>query len=384
MPLNVLVRSLVRRLRRARVSYTPLVEVRISRSRLLENFKSFQRAFPSRRYAPVLKSNAYGHGLVSVAKIFKTSDAPFFVVDTYAEALVLRNEQITKPLLVIGYTRLENIFSNRLKDIAFTIGNLDDLTTIVQIQKNQIAIHLKVDTGMHRQGIMPHELSRALSLLHNVRTVRLEGMGTHLADADGSDATTVQRQISIWNTCASDARRVFPDMQFFHCSATEGAKFSDTIDANVVRLGMGLYGCTSASGVDVVPALEMRSMVTSVRKISHGEQVGYNFTYTAPRDMVVATVPVGYAEGVDRRLSNTGFLSIRNIPCPIVGRVSMNITSIDVTDVDPPVLIGEEVVVISNKREDPNSCESMARQCATIPYEILIHIPSSLRRIVVE
>lgn len=377
-----LIRSFLRLIRKTRAQYTPLVEVRVMEKALRKNYVAFCRAYPSVLFAPVLKSNAYGHGLVEVARVCDKLDAPFFVVDSYAEALIVRNENIRTPLLIIGYTLPENIRLSRLNNVAFTLGNISDLEKLAHGVAKSIQVHLKIDTGMHRQGIMPDEVPRALEILRNSSALHLTGIGTHLADADGT-GEAARAQIASWNGIVSKVRAVFPDIRFIHCAATEGAKFFQNTNANVARLGMGLYGCTRTSGVSVMPALEMNTVVTSIRAIRKGECVGYNNSYTAPRDMRIATVPVGYAEGVDRRLSHSGFLSIHNQPCKIVGRVSMNITSIDVTDCNPAVTLGDEVTVISSDPDAINSCESMARICGTIPYELLVHIPSSLRRMFV-
>jgi len=367
-------------LRKSRIRYEPLITVSIFADILKKNYEAFQYAYPAVSFAPVLKSNAYGHGMVEVARVFDEMGAPFFVVDSYVEALILRNEKIKTPILIIGYTLPENILLNRLRNIAFTVGNIDDLLVLANTAEHPTAIHLKIDSGMHRQGMAPEDVSKALEVFKRSKTLRLEGIGTHLADADGENTAATTAQIAQWNAIVHDVCSAFPECRYVHCAATEGSKFSSTITANIARLGIGLYGCTTTSGVSIAPALEMKTIITSVRRVRKGESIGYNYTYTAPRDMRVATVPVGYAEGVDRRLSNKGFLGIRNSPCPIVGRVSMNITSIDVTDFDPPLALREEVVVISKERASKNSCESMARQCDTIPYEILVHIPSTLRR----
>lgn len=370
-------------MRRAKDSYTPLVEVTISQQRLLGNFLAFQKKFPGQGIAPVLKSNAYGHGLVLVASLLERERVPFFIVDTYVEALVLRTEGMKTPILIIGYTKGENIKASRLKNIAFTITNIDDLRTIAHDRTMVGTYHIKIDTGMHRQGISVTDISEALDAIKSAPHMRIEGICTHLADADGETPEPTRKQIDLWNQIVDRLQSDIPTIQFIHAAATEGSRYLDSMKCNVLRVGMGLYGCTRATPVVVEPVLEMTSLLTSLCRVPQGESIGYNFTYEAPRDMIVATVPTGYAEGVDRRLSNIGAFTVRGRPCPIVGRVSMNITSIDVTDVAPAGAIGERVTVISREYADPNSCESIARQCNTIPYEILVHIPSTLRRTVV-
>jgi alanine racemase len=178
--------------------------------------------------------------------------------------------------------------------------------------------------------------------------------------------------------------------------------YADKIEANVARLGLGLYGINSSSekfypvksaeggvalpqfnGVNLKPVLEMRSIISSVKTLAKGDYIGYNITYEASRDMRVATVPVGYFEGVDRRLSNIGSFLFGDQKCPIVGRVSMNITSVDVSSAND-IKMGSKITVISSNSQDDNSVENIAKLAHTIPYEILVHIPPHLKRKIIK
>lgn len=377
--MSSLLRTGIRFFRRRRDHYIPLVAVRIHTHALRENLRAFQKAFPTLAVAPVFKSNAYGHGLVAVARLFDRDALPFFAVDSYAEALILRNEGIRTPLLIIGYTLPENMRARRLRNVAFTVASMETLRSIVG-RSDPLECHLKIDTGMHRQGIAPDEISDALALLRGAPHIRITGVMTHLADADGDDDVLTKKQINAWNAAVTQLKRQLPALRHIHCSATAGSRYADSIDANVLRLGIGLYGCMSDISITVAPALELVSLVSAVRTVDPGERIGYNGTYTAQKRMRVATVPMGYAEGIDRRLSNVGTFFVRGKPCPIVGRVSMNMTTIDVTDSEEAVRVGDEVIAISTERGSANSCESIARLCGSIPYEILVHIPSTLRR----
>lgn len=377
--MSSLLRSAIRFFRRRRAHYIPLVAVRVHTHALRENLRAFQKAFPSLAFAPVLKSNAYGHGLAAVARLFDRDALPFFAVDSYAEALILRNEGIRTPLLIIGYTLPENMRARRLRNVAFTIASIETLRSIAG-RIEHLECHLKIDTGMHRQGITPDEIPDALVLLRAAPHIRITGVMTHLADADGDDDVLTKKQINAWNAAVRLFKENIPTLHSIHCSATAGSRYADCIDANVLRLGIGLYGCMSDIPIAVAPALELVSLVSAIRTVDPGERIGYNGTYTVQKRMRVATVPMGYAEGIDRRLSDIGTFFVHQTPCPIVGRVSMNMTTIDVTDIEQTVRVGDEVIAISAERGSANSCESIARQCGTIPYEILVHIPSTLRR----
>ncbi len=378
-------RKLFRFLRSIRFRYKPLVEVQISRARILHNLTAYQKRYPTFAIAPVLKSNAYGHGLVQVGTILKDQNVPFLVVDSYYEALIVRNEGIKLPILTIGYVAPDNIAGSKLAKVAYTITSVDALKALGETVKKQVTIHLKIDTGMCRQGIMEHEISQVFEILGKHPHIILEGICSHLADSENEDAEFTHKQIDLWNSMVKRFTERFT-LKYTHISATHGAFHAERARANVVRLGIGLYGISMSSERDhlnLLPALEMRTIVTSVKKIPQGAQIGYNGTYTAQTPMTVATLPLGYFEGIDRELSNKGCVSVDGVYCPIVGRVSMNITTIDVNKV-PQTKIGSVVTVVSRDEKAKNSLASLAKSAGTIPYVIMVHIPQSLHRIVVD
>jgi alanine racemase len=375
-------RKFFRHLRAQRNPYQPLVEVRISSENLFYNLRQYQEMIPSRRFAPVLKSNAYGHGLLHAARLLSSEGGiPFFVVDSFFEALMVRNEKIKTPLLIVGYSSLENILQSRLSDVSFTITSIEQLRTLSARLLRPRSFHLKWNTGMHRQGIDPGAWEEAVTLLRKNPNIQVSGMCSHLGDADGLEPFLTQQQIRLWNEIARRARKEFPIIQYIHVEATAGSAYAADIDATVARLGIGLYGFGPKAS-RLRPVLSLHACIGSIGDASKGDRIGYNGTYVASRDMRFATVPVGYFEGVDRRLSSKGMMLVRGIECPIIGRVSMNITTLDVTAIGDCQL-GEPVVALSATKNDPNTVESWAHICETIPHDILVHIPSHLRRVVV-
>lgn len=367
-----------------RVEYQPLIEVRIFKSAILHNLKEYQKKYPKLQFAPVLKSNAYGHGLIKVAEILDSQHLPFFMVDTFFEALQLRREDIQTKILILGYIRSEQILNNKLKNISFGIIDFEQLKSIIKKLKKPQSFHLKIDTGMHRQGIMEKEMAEAVKLIQTNKNFILEGVCTHFADADGETKDFTNKQIVEWNSAVKIFRQAFPSTKYFHASNSAGTSYAQEIDANVGRIGISLFGINVSSfeKMNLKPALEMRSIISSVKTLAAGDKVGYGAMFIAQKPTIVATVPVGYTEGIDRRLSNKGGFMVGGVYCPLAGRVSMNMSSIDVSNV-PNVKLEHEVVVISANMENKNSVENMAKMCECIPYEILVHIPSALRRIVI-
>lgn len=382
-------------LSRRRFPYEPLISIEISKNRLLHNLNEFRKLAPQSNIAPVLKSNAYGHGLIEIARILETArkensdlakDTPFFVIDSYFEALALRSKSIKTPLLIIGYNRPEILLNPNLKNVSYAITSIDTLQQIQQT-KRSINIHLKIDTGMHRQGILPDEIKDALQIIKKNQKINLEGVCSHLSDADNIDPSFTKLQIETWNNIVDQITIEFPQIKYIHLSNTYGHKYSNLIKSNISRLGIGLYGIAGGfeNILDLKPILQMKTIITGIKKIKKGQTVGYNNTFIAENDITIATLPIGYFEGLDRRLSDKGFFEVSGgrIICPIIGRISMNISTIDVSRV-PNLKIGDGVVIISNNPISKNSIQSMAKITQTIPYEIVIYIPEHLRRVVVE
>lgn len=375
--------NILRKIKKSFSDYRPSVEVLIYRENLLHNLNEYKQKCPQLYFAPVLKSNAYGHGLIEVARILDKEKIAFLVVDSLFEAKILRNEGIKSQILIVGYTSAENISGSRISNTAFAITSLGQLQEINQKLKNEKKFHLKIDTGMHRQGILPDEIGEAIEIIQQNKYINLEGVCSHLADADNENESFTQFQINQWEKTVQIFKQNFTTIKFFHLSATAGVKYINQFFSNVVRLGLGLYGINPSlfAKMDLKPVLEMRSIVSSVKNVALGECVGYNATFKADKALKIVAVPVGYFEGVDRRLSNKGYFKIDGTQCPIVGRVSMNITSLDITSVSG-VKLGDQALVISRNPQDKNSVENMAKLAGTIPYEILIHVPQHLRRII--
>lgn len=364
--------------------FEPLVKVVVSAQAIRHNLHAYQNKYRHLSFAPVLKANAYGHGLVQVGKIVDAENIPFIMVDSYYEAFVLRREGIKKKLLLLGYNTPEQVLDKPLKDVSICITSLDQLKKFVSVLKRAQNFHLKVDTGMNRQGLSTEEIPQAIQLIQSNPYFIVEGLATHFAEADGETTDFTDAQIAVWNDTVDMYSKQFNSLKFTHAGASAGAGHSQKFKANVNRLGIALYGFNTSPHEDLQlqPALEMYTVISGVKKTEPGQKVGYGTTFEVKRPSQLATIPVGYYEGVDRRLSNLGSLLVKDVPCPIVGRVSMNITTIDVTGV-PQAQLDTEVKVISANPQDQNSIQEMAKLCHTIPYDLLVHIPGYLRRVVV-
>ncbi|MEW6617286.1 MAG: alanine racemase [Patescibacteria group bacterium] len=377
-----MIRAFMRKIREKRFSYEPLVRVELDGEQLIKNFQIFDTMRPGVRVAPVLKSNAYGHGLLLIGKKLDKEKPPFLVVDSYHEAIMLKNERVRSDILVLGYTFPQNILCAQRDDVIFGITTIDQIEELTKSLKRKKRFHLKIDTGMHRQGILESDISRAVQLIKKNPFVVLDGICSHFADADTKDSEITKEQIERWNAIVELMKKEFPDLKYIHTEATAGTQYGKLIHANVLRVGLGIYGIDSAKRKDlpIQPILRMESVIAGIKKIKEGDYVGYNATFSADREMTIAVVPVGYFEGVDRRLSNKGFFKMKGEYCAVVGRVSMNMTSINISSIKG-AKEGDLIEVISSNSSDKNSVESMAEACGAISYEILVGIPEKIRRV---
>ena len=357
-------------------TYTPLNIVYVFKDNILHNYRYLSGLQKGIAVAPVFKSNAYGHGLVEVAKILDTENAPFFCVDSLHEAFQLLKAKIKTPILIMGYVYPENL---KVKPLSFSYAVYDknQLEMISHFQKSP-KIHIKIDTGMHRLGVQVEELEDFVDELIRHPNIIIEGVMSHLAEPSNKEFT--EYQIKNFQKALVILSKHGIEPKWRHIGATGGLLGADLKSvSNMVRVGKALYGVHKNKNLR--PALQFESTLVSVKKIKKGDFVGYDRTFLAKKDMVIGCLPAGYYDGIDRRLSNKGVVSIDGNTCPIIGRVSMNISTIDISAVKNPT-IGQKAIVYSKNPDDLNSVENDADLCETIPYEILISLPQETRRVV--
>lgn len=374
----------IRRFKKSLSGHKPLIEIFVSGENLLHNLGEYSRAYPGLGLIPVLKSNAYGHGLEQVLKVLQNREQPLVAVDSFFEARVVNKFSPRQKVLVIDYARLESMSRADAKTTQFALSSFEQLVNVSHGLKSPRSFHLKIDTGLHRQGILPDQFKSAAELIKANPKVQLVGLFSHLAEAENPNTTETDKQIARWNEAVKFFRAQFKSITYCHLAASAGLRFSARIDANHARLGIGLYGFDPSANpaLNLMPALEMKSIVTGLKTLPAGESVGYGFTFKTSEPTLLATIPVGYYEGLDRRLSNLGCVKLNGVYCPIAGRISMNVASLDVSKV-PKVKVEDEAEIISMQKNAPNSIENMAKICGTIPYEILVHIPAHLKRQVI-
>ncbi|MBI2017411.1 alanine racemase [Candidatus Daviesbacteria bacterium] len=361
--------------------YQPLNLIEVSKENLIKNYQYLSSLSSGIRIAPVLKSNAYGHGLVNVGKVLDNLEVPFFCVDSIYEAYELLKSKVKTPILITGYVNPNNLKVKQLP-FSFAVWNLELVESISKHQPNA-SIHLFIDTGMHREGITLDDLPEFLVQIKEYKNLKLDGIMSHFASVKNTHDPLYINQLENFKKALEICKKDALSFKWIHIAASDGLQNGDlkTLSkiTNVARVGLALYG-VSEKKENLNPALTFKTKIVQIKKLKKGESVGYDGTFIASHDMLIGILPAGYNDGIDRRLSNKGFVKIEDKYCKIIGRVSMNLCTIDLSPVKNPQ-IGSEVIIYSDNPEDKNSILKLASSIYTIPYELLIHLTSTTKRI---
>lgn len=369
--------------------------IEIDSHTLRHNVFQFKKLIgPKCKLMAVVKSNAYGHGLVGTALMLKKFfPSIWFGVDSLVEGLRLRKEGVKNPILVLGSTLPALYTEAARKNIALTFSNMEALKMLERL-KLRPSVHIKIDTGMHRQGFLTDELAHLVKVLKHLKLYP-QGIYTHFAAAkDRAYPTATLSQLEKFQKILRQFGRAGFKHMIRHAAASGGTLLFPETHLDMVRLGMSLWGYwpSPESKVNVVsgkfglskiilkPILSWKAKVVEVKKIPAGSLVGYDFTERVNRPSRIAILPVGYWHGFDRGLSSKGSALIRGRRAKILGRVSMDMAVCDVTGI-PGVKVGDAAVLIGKQGREEISAEDIARLLDTSPYEILTRINPLIERI---
>jgi alanine racemase len=357
--------------------YYPLNRILVSQNQLLQNYNLLKSANQSVKIAPVLKSNAYGHGIELVGKVLDSQGAPFLCVDSLYEAYQLKKAGIKSQILIMGYIDPRSLKGKKLP-FAYAVFELDFAIALNEIQPG-CEVHVFVGTGMSREGVPLQELDKFLKELNKLENLKVMGLMSHLASADNLKSDLNRIQNTNFIKAKKTALKQFPHMKWFHIGGSYALLNKFCEGCNVIRCGKALYGLVEEKFEGLKPVLSLTTQIVQIKKINKGAKVGYSETFVSPKEMVIGILPIGYNDGVDRRLSNKGIVRVGNVECKIVGRISMNVTTIDLSEINDP-FVGQEVEIFSDNLKDVNSIENAAKICETIPHELLVHLHPSTRR----
>ena len=362
---------------------------------LAHNYRLLRGLAPEARFLGVVKADAYGHGAVPVAKKLQALGADMLAVACLAEAIELREAGITLPILCLGQTPVELASDLLAYNVTQTVGDLvtgKALSAAAEAAGKTLTIHVKVDTGMGRLGFVYYEdddeaaLERAgkeIESLCALPGLEPEGIFTHFANADGSEAYTKNQCARIYDVFGELWERGLHQFKIYHCAASAAVlNYSWTkVYMNMIRPGIALYGYVpdpSVKDPGLKPVMTVKSRIAVVRDLPAGAKISYGCTATLERDSKVAVLPMGYGDGYPRVLSDRLDMRIRGIPCPGVGGVCMDMCMVDVTDA-PGVKAGDVATVYG-----PGLTDWAAQLAGTIPYELLCQLTPRVPRLYLE
>ncbi|OEH94328.1 alanine racemase [Bacillus solimangrovi] len=367
--------------------------VSISLDAIKNNIQQFRNHISSScKFMAVVKADGYGHGAEIIAKTAIKEGADYLGVAFIDEAVQLRKCGITTPILVLGYTPPDTLQLAIEQNITLTCFSEDILVEASKIATNlnkTALIHLKVDTGMSRIGVRTKEdalsfTNRAASLPNVV----LEGIFTHFAAADSNDSTFTDMQFSTFQEIVDYVERSGFHFQLKHCCNSAGTMQYPHMHLDMVRVGISLYGLLPDPNIPTRPfelkqAMQFKTKIVTVKDLEEGNSISYGCTYTTESTRTIATLPIGYADGLNRLLSNKAEMIVRGKRAPIVGRICMDQTMIDVTGI-PNVQHHDEVTIFGRDQNCFISIDEIAQLIGTINYEIVCAIGKRVPRIYYE
>lgn len=336
----------------------------------------------------VVKADAYGHGDVEVSKFLQNAGINLFAVSNINEAVRLREAGIRGSILILGYTPIESIEKALEYEITQTVFSEEYAKRIIEHlggRCKELNVHIAIDTGMNRIGLNAYNVLKCESIIREyVLKFNVSGIFTHLCVADTHDKASVaftKDQINRFEEVIDKVKDL--NLPQIHCLNSAGGLWVKTVYNKITRLGIIMYGLkpdykdTLPNGIE--SALTWKSVISMVKRVRKGETVGYGRTYLAEKDIMVATIPTGYADGYNRNLSNIGFVLIKGKRAPIIGRICMDQMMVDVSDID--VQVDDEVVLLGADGNNSFNADEMANMLGTIGYEVICDIGRRVQRV---
>jgi alanine racemase len=364
----------------------------INLGHLRHNLRVVQRAAAGSQVYGVLKADAYGHGAPAVARTLERAGIDGFCVALLEEAAELRDAGIRAPILVMGGyygNAWGEVLARGVTPVIYDRGQAEGIAREIRLSGAlaypPTPVHLKIDTGMGRLGYDYREIGRLLDELGRIPEVRIAGLMTHFACAEHRTLDVVDEQLRRFDQATRVARGRGITALIRHAANSAALLRHSTSRLDIVRPGIALFGISPrfADAPDLRPAMKVRSEIAALRQLREGDSLGYGWTWTAKRASRIATVPMGYADGLPRQLSNKGHMLVLGRRASIVGTVSMDMTMIDVTD-HPGVDSGDEAVVLGAQTGPLGSDEITASEIAdlteTIPWDVLTSVSRRVPR----
>lgn len=358
--------------------------------RLEHNYRALRAKAPNSKFTGLVKANAYGHGAIPVAKKLEELGADYLAVACIDEAIELRDAGIISPIIILGNT--DPAYTKELVDhnVTQTVYDADlarEFSAQAQRLGKTLRCHLKVDTGMSRLGILCDEQSARISIdileqMYRLPNLEWEGIFMHFADADTCPEYSQMQIQRFWQVLTALEERGIT-FSIRHCCAGAATIHYPQAHLDMIRPGVPLYGLhpdpSTQGKIDLKPVMELKTHVISLKRVPKGTCISYGRTYTLERDSLIAVVPVGYADGLHRTLSNRMEMLVRGRKVPQIGRICMDMCMLDVTDV-PEIALGDTVTIFG----DGAPLQTLADTAGTITYELMCAVAPRVPRIYLE
>lgn len=372
----------------------PKTWIEVSESALRHNAQAFLDLAGDAKVMAVVKSNAYGHGLVESSKILSRAGVHWFAVDHIDEALALRFSGIKKPILVLGYTPLHRLFDAVKNKISLVVYNTETIKALGK-GTGKVNVHLPIETGLTRDGICLEDLPAMIALIGKYSNIEIEGTFLHFANIEDTKSRSyADHQLSEFKKAIAIFTEHKINPKYKHtASSAASILYSDT-HFNLLRVGIAMYGLWPSENVrkaqigrrkiQLKPVLSWKTIIAQVKRVKKGTPISYGLTERMPVDGSIAVLPIGYTDGFDRvGMSRRGHALISGKRCKVMGRVCMNMTMVNVTglkDIGPE----SEGILIGSQGKASITVEEMADRAGTINYEIVARLNSEIPRIVVK
>jgi alanine racemase len=378
-----------------------LVRAEIDLKAIAHNIKELRRiTHPDARLMGVVKANGYGHGAIEVARCALQNGAEVLGVARVEEGMRIREAGIEVPILIFGYTLPEltaDLLEYDLTQTVYTCASAQELSQTATAFKKKIKIHLKVDTGMGRLGLLPQNFQRDNSVTLNADAIEeslaiasldgleLEGIFTHFATADSADKAYAEDQLDLFMNFLNRLRKAGLEPPVRHAANSAALIDMPQSHLDMVRPGIASYGLYPSDEVNkkhlpLKPAMALKARIIHLKKVPAGFKVSYGSTHQTPKATTIATIPIGYADGLNRLLSSSGQMLVHGQRAPIIGRVCMDLTMLDVGHIDN-VQVGDEVVIFGQQGSDSITVDEIASSLNTINYEIVSTITARVPRV---
>lgn len=360
--------------------------VEVDLKKLSENFRKVKKYAAPAKVMPILKANAYGHGLLRIAQLFEELNADYLGVAVVEEGILLREKGINIPILVLGGVwgnQVPLFLKHNLTITASSIDKLNQIDDTARGMKIKAKVHLKIDTGMERIGVHYYNAENFLDAAYKCKNINVEGIYSHFANSDASDLTYAKLQLERFEEVLSFFEKQSIETPIRHFANSGAILQLPEANFDMVRPGIMLYGVYPTKEVqrtiEIESVLTWKSLVIYFKVIKPGHPVGYDSTFTTDHNIRAVTIPLGYGDGYLRCMSHKAEVLIRGKRYPVIGTISMDQIVANIEN--ESAYNGDEVILLGNDGKSSISCEELADWAGTNPYEILTNINTRVPRI---